>query len=207
MRTVLLALFLLASSPAWGAEDIFAVLERSQKQQLDALDLADSGSAQAQRVQRSFERLLPLVDLPIKVSLRVVRGSKVAECLLGKVIVANVSLADMSEGERLFALAHELGHVAHGDWSAMAAVFYKHIPDEVVQEKTDAVAWALGREASALAHQQEYAADAFAWQVLARVGESGETALALFRSRPMVSDTATHPGTRKRVAHLRTLTQ
>ena len=207
MRAALLALFVFTAPPVWCGEDILDVLDRSQHQQLDALELADPGSPEAQRVQRSFEQLLPLVTLPVRVRLQFVRGSKVAECLLGRIIVVNVALADLSEGERLFVLAHELGHVAHGHWSAMGRLFQKHIPDEVVQHKTDAVARALGREASALAHEQEYAADAYAWSVLARVGESRETALALFHTLPMVNDTATHPGTRKRVAHLRALTQ
>lgn len=207
MRAALLALMMLTAAPAWCGEDILQVLERSQRQQLAGLTIVDDASPEARVIQRSLDLLLSRVTLPVPVSLRVVRGPQVAECLLGRVIVANVSVAEMSEGERLFVLAHELGHVAQGHWAAMGRLFQKHIPDEVVQEKTDAVARVLGREASHLAHEQEYAADAFAWRVLAQLGEPNETAFDLFRHLPMVNDTATHPGTRKRVAHLRMLAE
>ena len=207
MRAALLALLMLLGAPAWCGEDILQVLERSQRQQLARMTVLDEGSPEARVVRNSLDRLLSRVSLPVPVSLRVVRGPHVAECLLGRVIVVNVSVAEMNEGERLFVLAHELGHVAQGHWAAMGQLFQKHIPDEVVQEKTDAVARVLGREASHLAHEQEYAADAFAWRLLAQLGEPGETAFDLFRHMPMVNDTATHPGTRKRVAHLRMLAE
>lgn len=207
MRAALLVAMLFVSAPAWCAEDILQVLERSQRQQLAGLTMVDDASPEARVVRRSLDRLLARVTLPVPVSLRVVRGPRVAECLLGRVIVVNESVAEMNEGERLFVLAHELGHVAQGHWAAMGKLFQKHIPDEVVQEKTDAVARVLGREASHLAHEQEYAADAFAWRLLAQLGEPNEAAFDLFRHLPMVNDTATHPGTRKRVAHLRMLAE
>lgn len=208
MRAALLVLtMLIAAAPAWCGETILQVLDRSQRQQLAALAVVDPASPEVRTIQHSLDRLLARTSLPVPVSLQVVRGSQVAECLLGRVIVVNISVADMSEGERLFVLAHEMGHVAHGHWAAMGQLFQKHIPDEVVQEKTDAVARVLGREASYLAHQQEYAADAFAWRLLAQLGESHEIAFELFRHLPTVNDTATHPGTRKRVAHLRMLNE
>lgn len=207
MRAALLAVTLFMAAPAWCGEDILQVLERSQRQQLAGLTEVDDAGPEARVVRRSLDRLLARVTLPVPVSLRVVRGPRVAECLLGRVIVVNESVAEMNEGERLFVLAHELGHVAQGHWAAMGKLFQKHIPDEVVQEKTDAVARVLGREASHLAHEQEYAADAFAWRLLAQLGEPNEAAFDLFRHLPMVNDTATHPGTRKRVAHLRMLAE
>ena len=205
MRAALLALMMITAAPAWCGETILQVLDRSQRQQLAALTVVDADSREARVIQRSFDLLLSRTTLPVPVSLKVVRGPQVAECLLGRVIVVNVSVADMNEGERLFVLAHEMGHVAQGHWAALGKLFQKHIPDEVVQEKTDAVARLLGREASQLAHEHEYAADAFAWRLLAQLGESHEAAFDLFRHLPMVNDTATHPGTRKRVAHLRLL--
>jgi predicted Zn-dependent protease len=207
VRAALFAMMLFTTAPAWCGEDILQVLERSQRQQLAQMTVMDEASPEARVVQGSLDRLLARVTLPVPVSLQVVRGPQVAECLLGRVIVVNVSVAEMNEGERLFVLAHELGHVAQGHWAAMGKLFQKHIPDEVVQEKTDAVARELGREASHLAHEQEYAADAFAWRLLAQLGEPGEAAFDVFRHMPMVNDTATHPGTRKRVAHMRKLVE
>lgn len=211
MRAFLMALAAtaatLCTAPAWCAEDILAVLQRSQQLQLDALTEmeVDTASPESQRIHDSFDRALGTLNLRDDVRLIVVRGPLLAVCLMGKVIAANVSLADLSEGERSFVLAHELGHVAHHHWSQFGALYQRHIPGEVVREKTDAVAGVLGREASALSHEQEFEADAFALQLIRRLGAPDDTPQALFRHLPAIQATATHPGTQQRVAHLRLL--
>lgn len=202
-----LVLSLLCAAPAWGGETIVEVLERSQRLQFDSLASlqVDDDSPEARIVRASFEQLLTQVGTPVAVSLMVVRGPMLAVCLMGRVVVANASLADMSEAERQFILAHELGHVSHGHWDQLGRLYQKYIPDEVVPQKTDAVAGPLGREASQLAHDQEYEADAFAHDVLRRMGQPGDAAVRLFHRLPMTKRTATHPGTRERLAHMRSL--
>lgn len=202
-----LVLSLLCTAPVWGAEGIVEVLERSQQMQFDSLaaQQVDGDSREARIVEASFELLLTKVGTPVAVKLMVVRGPMLAVCLLGRIVVANASLADMSESERQFILAHELGHVSHGHWNQLSSLYQKYIPDEVVQQKTDAVAGPLGREASQLAHDQEYEADAFAHDVLRRMGQPADTAVLLFHRLPLVKRTPTHPGTRERLAHIRSL--
>ncbi len=202
-----LVLSLCWAVPAWGGESIEQVLERSQQMQFDALasQQVDAESREARIVEASFEHLLTKVGTPVAVRLMVERGPMLAVCLMGHVVVANASLADMSESERQFILAHELGHVSHGHWNQLSSLYQKYIPDEVVQQKTDAVAGSLGREASQLAHDQEYEADAFAHDVLRRMGQPADTAVQLFHRLPLVKRTATHPGTRERLAHIRSL--
>lgn len=192
---------------AWAGETIVQVLERSQQFQFDSLAAKqlDADSREARIVQASFDELLKTVGTPVAVSLMVVRGPLLAVCLMGRVVVANASLAEMTESERQFILAHELGHVSHGHWDQLSRLYQKYIPDEVVQQKTDAIAGPLGREASQLAHDQEYEADAFAHDVLRRTGHPGDTAVLLFHKLPMVKRTPTHPGTGERLAHLRSL--
>ncbi|MBA3590218.1 M48 family metalloprotease [Methylibium sp.] len=202
-----LVLSLCFAAPTWGGESIEQVLERSQQMQFDSLaaQQVHADSREARIVEASFEHLLTKVGTPVAVRLMVVRGPMLAVCLLGRIVVANASLADMSESERQFILAHELGHVSHGHWNQLSSLYQKYIPDEVVQQKTDAVAGPLGREASQLAHDQEYEADAFAHDVLHRMGQPTDTAELLFRRLPMVKRTATHPGTHDRLAHIRSL--
>lgn len=207
MRAALLSLLVSFAAPAWCEEDILAVLQRSQQMQLEALIEAqvDDADPEAQVVRRSFERVAATVDAPGEVRLLVVRGPLLAVCLMGRVIAVNVSLASMSESERAFVLAHELGHVVHGHWSQLGQLYKQYIPGEVEQSQTDAVAGVLGREASQLSHQHEYEADAFAMRLIRRLGEPDDTPLQLFQHLPMVKATATHPGTQQRVVHLRTL--
>ena len=207
MRAILMALMTTWSAPAWCADDILGVLQRSQQMQLKALTeiQVDAASPEAQIVRRSFERVLAAQDLPRDARLIVVRGPLLAVCLMGQVIAANVSLADLSESERAFVLAHELGHIAYGHWRQLGALYQHYIPGEVLQQHTDAVAGALGRAASALSHQQEFEADAFALRLIRRMGEPDDTPLVLFQHLPMIQATATHPSTFQRVNHLRTL--
>lgn len=204
MRSLLWVLLMLAAAPAW-CEDIVDVLERSQRTRLDSLPGADAGSERAQRVRASFERLLRASGLREPVELRVIRGETVAEALLGRVVVANESLADLTEGERVFILAHELGHVALGHWTQLAQVYKRHIPGAVTPATTDPVAGALGREASGLSHRHELDADAFSVHTLRAMGHSDDDAFSAFKRMGLTRDTPTHPGTRKRMASLRDL--
>jgi len=209
-RTLLLAFIALAAglAPKARAESITQVLERSQQIQFDALRqmAVDDQDPKVRVVRASFEKVLGHLVMAQDVPLLVVRGPLLAVCLMGRIVVANETLADLSDSEREFVLAHELGHVAHGHWAQLGELYLQHIPGEVVKEHTDAVAGVLGREASLLAHQHEYEADAFAMRLLRRIGAPDDTPIVLFQQHlPMVKATATHPGTAQRVAHLREL--
>lgn len=202
MRWVLLTFLGAALAQPAAAEDIVDVLRRSQQMRLEAMPLAADGP-RVQAIRRSFEQLRAALPDDVAAELRVVSAGTVAETLHGRVVVAHESLADLPEGARLFVLAHELGHIAQHHWQQMGAVYRHWIPGEVKPETTDPVAGALGREASATSHRQEYEADAYALQVLRRLGRSPQDAFAAFMQQGMLQDTATHPGTRKRVASLR----
>ena len=187
--------------------DIIGVLHMSQQKQLDAMTPADPASPRALKVRESFEKLLSGLDGPVlsKVELRVVWGEVVGETLQGRIVVANVALADLPEGERIFILAHELGHVMLDHWTQMGLVYSKWVPGPVEQHHTDAIADRLGRDASALAYRQEFEADAFALSTLRALGLPDQHVVAAFMDLGWRNDTATHPGTRKRLAALRAL--
>lgn len=208
LATFFLALTTTVATPARSAEQILEVLQRSQQMQLDALSKhqIDADDPRAVVIQATFERVHNMVRTPADVRLIVVEGPLLAMCLMGRVVAANVSIAHLSEAERTFILAHELGHVALGHWAQLGELYQHHIPGDVVQEKTDPVAAALGRDASAMAHQHEFEADAFAMRLLRRLGEPDDTPTVLFLEHlPLVRPTATHPGTHQRLAHMREL--
>ena len=205
LLTIFLTLACATAHPEGPANalDIVAVLDRSQQVRLDALPLADVAGPRSKKVRESFDRLARrFQDLP-PVELRIIGGEVVAETLHGNIVVANESLGDLPEGERCFVLAHELGHVMLGHWSQMGLLYQKWVPGAVTQQQTDAVADPLGREASALAHRQEFEADAFGLRTVRALGMSEQDAIAAFMDLGVRNDTATHPGTRKRVAALR----
>ena len=134
-----------------------------------------------------------------------VRGAALAETLQGRVVVVDDSLADLPEAERLFVLAHELGHVALGHWTTLGQLYQQHVPGEVMRQQTELVAGLLGQEASALSHQHEFAADAYGLQALQRLGLGRTDVLSLFMRLGVQRDTPTHPSSRKRLAHLNQL--
>ena len=192
---------LVLAGPA-QSEDIIDVLRRSQQQRLDSFTEAPQGERR-EAVRNAFAKLRDALAPGVSIELRVVSGGTYAETLHGSILVVNESLADLPEGERIFIMAHEIGHVVAGHWEQMGRVYRRWIPGEVTQDKTDPVAGLLGRDASGLAHRHEYAADAFAHQALVKLGWPSEVAFAAFVRQGMQHDTATHPGTRKRIATLR----
>lgn len=192
----------LALAGSARGEDIVDVLRRSQQLRLDAMTPAGD-SARASAVRNSFNLLTRMLDQELKIELRIVSGGSYAETLHGNVVIANESLADLPEGERLFVLAHEIGHVAAGHWAQMNQLYKRWIPGAVTPELTNPVSGLLGRDASGLAHQHEYSADVFALRLLRDLGWAESNAYSAFLRQGMQHDTATHPGTRKRVASLR----
>lgn len=211
LRTCLHALLIAAAAslaaPAAAADDILAVLDRSQTLRWQALSPVAEDDPRAAVLRSSFERVLQGADglQGRPVALQVVAGAITAETFFGRTVVVNADLAGLPEGERLFVLAHELGHVVQAHWAQVGDVYRRHIPDEVLQSRTDAVAALLGREMSALSHRHELAADAFALRTLQRLGYGLDVALAAFQRQGLQFDSATHPGTRKRVASLRSV--
>jgi Zn-dependent protease with chaperone function len=208
LTNLLLALTAVAATPAWSGENIRDVLQRSQQMQLDALSKRQiaADDPRVVTIQATFERVLHAVHAPSDVRLIVVEGPLLAVCLMGRVIAANVQIAEMSEAERTFIIAHEVGHVALDHWAKLGDLYQHHIPTDVVKEKTDPVAEVLGRDASAMAYQHEYEADAFALRLLRRLGDPEDTPVVLFLEHlPPVRATATHPGTHQRLAQMRAL--
>ncbi|OYU98717.1 MAG: hypothetical protein CFE45_15435 [Burkholderiales bacterium PBB5] len=183
-----------------------AVLVQSQQWRLAQRPAAEARSERAAKVLASFERLLSLQPAGGPTELVLVGGDLYAEALFGRRAVAvSESVGDLGEGERLMLLAHELGHLALGHWGALSALYRQHIPGDVTPEATTPVAAALGAQAHALSHKQEFEADAFGYTLVHPLGFGVDTAMALLLRHGVQMDSATHPGTRRRVAQLRVL--
>lgn len=185
--------------------DIITVLQRSHRLRLDAMTMAQDSSPRAQRVRATFDALARSLPSAPAVELVVVNGHTLTETLHGNVIVANEALGDLPEGERLFFLAHEFGHVMLAHWPQMGLLYRRWVPGSVTRQQTDAIAGRLGIEASALAHRQEFEADAFGLRALLAQGMTEQDAVNGFVRLGVRGETVTHPSTRKRVAALRDL--
>ena len=204
MRWSIVTLALLLTAPVAGSsEGIVAVLARSQLARLASTHPADPAGPRARAVRSSFDTLARTLDLQRPVELRVIRGETVAETVHGRIVLANERLAELDEGERLFILAHELGHIELGHWEQTERLYQKWVPGAVTPRETEPVAMLLGRDASGQAHRHELEADAYALRALHTLGRGSQDALAAFMRLGAKHETATHPGTVRRLASLR----
>lgn len=190
-----------------GAQGIEAVLERSQQMRLAQRPAANEHSAAAQNIRRSLQRLMLLPgSAPEAPLLQLVGGPLLAEALLHQPgLAVSESVGELPEGERLLLLAHELGHVRLKHAAALKALYRRHIPAEVRPDTTDPVTQALGQDAHALSHRQEFEADVYGYLLVRQLGFGVDTALGLLLRQGLQMDSATHPATRRRLAQLRAL--
>jgi hypothetical protein len=201
-RWIVTLLLILAVPVARCDEGIVAVLARSQLIRLDNTRPANPASDRAQVVRNSFDSLIRLLAIRQPTELRVIRGETLAETLQGHIVLANERLADLAEGERLFILAHELGHIELHHWAETEQLYLKGVPGAVTPRETDPVAAMLGRDASGQAHRHELEADAFALRALHALGRNTHDVMGVFMHLGLSQDTPTHPGTRRRFAAL-----
>lgn len=202
-RAWILVLSLLCAAPAARSENIEQVLHRSQQSRLESLPAAAEDIAATRALRESYGKLVALRRPAAHPELRIVEAGAIAETLQGRHLVLNVALGDLPEICRLFVLAHELGHVERQHWEARVALYRRHIPGEVLQAHTDAVAHVLGREASTQSHQHEFEADAYALHALLDLGYGHDELIEMFRRLGQHHTTATHPSTARRLMHLR----
>lgn len=199
----LFLMFLALASGAASCEGIGEVLERSQQVRMDAHPAVDPTAPAAVKIRASFQTVIGATGQLPALELRVVSGAPLAETLQGRVIVVDESLAEARESDRLFVLAHEVGHVALRHWPQMRKLYQAYIPGEVVRQHTDSVANLLGYDASALAHKQEMEADTYAMRMLRSIGHPPDEACQALMMQGVHGDSPTHPGTMKRIASLR----
>lgn len=205
MRSTMYLWALLVFSGPVMAEGIGEVLSRSQQDRLASLPAAPM--ADSSQLRGDFERVKAVLRInDPTITLEVVSAGAVAETIEGRTVVLHQSIGQWTEPERLFVIAHELGHVAAGHWGQLAAVYQRHIPGTVTPETTSGpVAALLGREASRTSHQHEFESDAYALAAVQRFGYGADDVISVFRRLGGTGDTATHPGIGKRVAQLRAL--
>jgi Zn-dependent protease with chaperone function len=118
----------------------------------------------------------------------------------GHTIVLSARMSRLNAAQRFFIIAHEMGHVAlehHGDMRSFVA---RVVGDESDEQR------ALQRVQSrltAISHQHELDADAFAVRTMLLAGYDPEQAAKLFDSIGGDRDNTTHPSARRRAEAIR----
>lgn len=184
------------------AFDIVAALNLGQKVALDKCEEVADAADDAAVIQASFERVKAAAGIARPITVRIARCNAMVQVLQG-VVVAHPAIANWNEGERLFVLAHELGHVVNGDWHTFTSTFAGLVPAETTDAEAPMALRRAQPHVSSLMHGFEYGADSFALSVLETMGRDGVTdGCAALRKDIPVSTTPTHPGTNLRVAAL-----
>ena len=202
MRALVFSICLAFGAPAW-CTDIVDVLVDSNNIRMKAHTPAADDSARGVTIRATWDRLIAIARPEEAPQLQIVTGTLYAEAVMGRTVVASEALADLTEGQRLMMLAHELGHIVLHHWDDQCRLYKRFIPGEVKPETTDPVAGRLGAAAHTQSHRHEFEADAYGYALVRRQGVDFASVMALLRSLGASQDTITHPGTYRRVAHLR----
>lgn len=192
------------TSTAATDEDIVQVIVRSKNQDLAQLQDIDSSEENFKILKKSVNDVMSVQRDDLKIELKIIKSlhSLVATNMLGHVLVLNENLMQFTEDERRFIIAHEIAHLAHKDWDVLLKTYKYFIPGRVTQEQTDKIASALGSKLSQLSYDWEFNADLSAFETLVRMGielPAAKAAAIAVIGKVIVRDTATHPGTTKRI--------
>lgn len=197
----MLAVSLLLTSPA-RALDVVQALERGQRVQLERCEQLDRDSHEAQVLQAALTKVLQADANAPPVALRVARCDAFVQVLAGDIVV-HPEVATWDEGERLFVLAHELGHIRQAHWQQLTQVLRDTVPVTSTDEQATRLMRHSAPRLQGLLHAFEYDADAYAARLLRAMGRDAQAEAKRAISRqPSVADAPTHPSAPQRLARL-----
>jgi predicted Zn-dependent protease len=115
-------------------------------------------------------------------------------------VVLSIRMARLNEAQRFFIIAHELGHLQLRHRATFSSFVAR-----VVSGAGDEQAARAGIESglSAVSHQAEFEADAFAVRTMRAAGQNPEEAARLFDSLGAGKDNRTHPAAGRRARAIR----
>lgn len=202
MMKVLISVALATAALSAHALDIVDALNRGQQVQLSQCESVAEDAPEVAVLRDSFSKLQDARHADTPVTLVVAKCSFGIQVLGGKVIV-HPAVAHWNEGERLFVLAHELGHIEHGDWHSFTHVHQEAIPADMSDEQVGLTMRRMAPKMRELMYGFEYNADEYALELLSKMGRDalaeGREAIARV---PTPSGSPTHPGTAQRIARL-----
>lgn len=201
MKTwLLLVVSLLLTSPA-HAFDVGQALELGQRIRLENCEPLGSDSPKARVLQASLAQVSKAAETAPPV-LRVARCDAFAQVLAGDIVV-HPDLALWGEGERLFVLAHELGHIRQAHWQQFTLALRSAIPVTATDEQAPRLLQRFVPRLQGLLHAFEYEADTYAVRLLRVLGRDApfEAAQAIAR-QPANEEALTHPSASQRIHRL-----
>lgn len=164
---------------------------------------APSDNEEAVRIIRaSFERLLVARGEGRAVGLRVTDASVPSEALLGSVVVVNDSMADLPEDERLFQIAHELGHIDLAHLDRQIAIYRQYVGASVDDTAIARTLNAHAYEFSPALQGLELEADAYAQDLLGHIPGAEDGGIHTFLRNSFLRADYSHPSSRERLQHL-----
>lgn len=154
-------------------------------------------------IEADIERFRAAVPVPEGVSFDVADCRMDGFVIEGRTVVLSVRMARLNEAQRFFIMAHEIGHVRLAHRAAMSSF----VASVVRSTGDDESAARAGIESglSAVSHQAEFEADAYAVRSMRAAGLDPEQAARLFDSLGDRGDNRTHPGAARRAKAIREL--
>jgi len=166
----------------------------------------DSDNAEAvQIITASFEHLLAVRGAGQPVTLRVTRDSVSGEAMLGAVVMVDESIAALPEDERLFQIAHELGHIELAHLERQIAIYRQYVGASVDDVYIARTLNAHALEFSPALQALELEADAYGQRLLLRVPDAEQGGIHTFERNGYVRADFSHPSSHERLLRLLTL--
>ena len=152
-------------------------------------------------IVHSFQRIAKLDRSGKLIMLKVSNGPSTA-ITSGTTVVIHYSLETMTELQRSFIIAHEIGHISLNHLQQKIDLYEKHVPGDITPRTAEIADRIVGPEIRTLSHKVEFEADVYALKTLISLGWTREQVIAMFLDWERFGDTATHPSTARRVQNL-----
>jgi len=162
-----------------------------------------SADAEAVRIiTESFQAALAARGPGIPVTLHITHDGLGGEAALGNVVLVNDALAALPEDERVFEIAHELGHIDLGHFERMIALFQQYVGDSKDDHFIARTLNAHADDLSPALQALEYEADAYGQALVSKVPGALDGGMHTFQRNVFRRGDFSHPSSRERLLKL-----
>jgi len=201
MNRMLLGICACACSWTALAMDIGSGIRTGDRVRLEKATPSDDTEA-ARIITESFQAAMAARGAGIAVTLHITHDGLGGESALGNVVLVDDSLAALPEDERVFEIAHELGHIDLGHFERMIALFQQYVGDSTDDHYIARTLNVHADDLSPALQALEYEADAYGQALVSKVPGALDGGIHTFQRNVFRRGDFSHPSPRERMLKL-----